>query len=522
MGKTICNYGVKLLFLFCIAFVAFEAYMNGAEGRANKFVLVLWIAGTIAILLLAKFWIQKFHIFFEKNFKKILVGYLIVLFFVQIFCGIRLRYTPMWDLDSVYGGAISWLENGNIDSYKEYFYYFPNNLGLLVFFRIYFGMIHAFFGAGMDYFAAAVAAGSVAVILFRYSVIWITKKLFGTNYGVVMMLLLLFCIPLYYASAAFYTDVMSMAAPALFYLFYIYSRSEESWKGRILWYLLMALVAAFGMEIKFTVVIIVIAVGMELLLQGEWKKCLCMVGIHVLLISAVFGMVNHVVYSSLLDKNQAKLQNTPYLHWVMMGARGNGSYNGEDYEFTRLYTDKGEQHEALKTEIERRYSELGFEGTMNLWKAKTIKCFGDGTYALSDFLDDSPQNNTSWNDWVLYSGKNYDIYRTFCLGIFVTIMILMLFSVSGSLGAKRRISVDGTAIWLSFFGVWFFLMLWETSGRYFLNMLSMMLLSAIFGLPYMEMWLKKVFRRIVISWKNEKHWQRQEKKGGFQNPQNML
>lgn len=495
---------VKLLFLCCISFVTFEAYMNGADGKADKFFLAFVIAGALGILLLAKHWIQRFSAFFEKNFYLILAVYLCILFVLQIICGIHLRYIPMWDLGAVYDGAVSWLENGNIDAYQEYFYYFPNNLGLLVFYRIFFGIGYLFAGEGTDYFAVAVAAGSIAVTVFRMSVVLIAKRLLGAEYGIVMMVLLLLCPPLYFASAAFYTDVMSMAYPALFYLLYLCSRKEESWKKRLFWYAGMALTAAVGMEIKFTVVIIVIAVGLEMLLRGEWKKCLALAGVHIFFICAVFGAVNHAVYPKLLDRGQAKAQNTPYLHWIMMGARGNGSYNGEDYEFTRSYTDRKEQHAALKTEIARRYHELGFEGLMDLWKDKTVKCFGDGTYALSDFLDDSPQNDIGWNDWILYSGKDFDGYRTICLGSFVTVMLLMLFSVLGSLRTTRGISVDANAIWLAFFGIWFFLMLWETSGRYFLNMLSVMLLAAVLGLPYMEKWLRRMLFLVRAGWRNEK------------------
>ena len=68
-----------------------------------------------------------------------------------------------------------------------------------------------FLGNGMDYFAAAVVMGSVMLTIFRFSVVWIVKKLLGTEYGAVMMVLLLLCLPLYFAAAVFYTDVMSMA-----------------------------------------------------------------------------------------------------------------------------------------------------------------------------------------------------------------------------------------------------------------------------------------------------------------------
>lgn len=175
MGKAICNYGVKILFLFCISFVTYEAFMNGADGKANKFILVFVIGISLAALILIKFWVRRYQLFFEKHFVKILTGYLFILFVVQIVCGIHLRYQPMWDLDSVYGGAVSWLENGNIDAYKDYFYYFPNNLGLLIFFRAYFGLLYLFLGNGMDYFTVAVVAGSIMLTVFRFSVVWIAK-----------------------------------------------------------------------------------------------------------------------------------------------------------------------------------------------------------------------------------------------------------------------------------------------------------------------------------------------------------
>lgn len=507
MIKGICNYGVKLIFLCCITFVAFvviEDYMCGADKRADKFILILIVAAALAILLLSRHWIIKYHLFFEKYFNQLLALYLGVLFVVQILVGVHLRYTPTWDLGSVYNGAISWLENGNIDAYKGYFYYFPNNLGLLCFFRGYLGLVRVFMRENPDYFVAAVVMGSVMVTLFRLSVIWITKKLLGLDYGVVMMVLLLQCIPLYFASAVFYTDVMSMAAPAVYYLIYLHSREAASWKKRTALYIVMALTAAVGMEIKFTVIITVIAVGIEMLLRGEWKKCLWMSGIHVLLITAVFGRVNHVVYSSLLDREQAKIQNTPYLHWMMMGAKGNGSYNAGDYQFTWSYTDREEQHQALKEEIGRRYRELGFVGTIGLWKAKTLNCFGDGTYALSVFLYEEPKDDIGWTDWLLSYGEHYGKYQTVCLGVFVMVMLLMFLGVLGSLGDAGMNRPETCTIWLAFFGIWLFLMFWETSPRYFLNHLSVMLIAAVIGLSYFE-----YFER-WIDLKGGKIWRRKQ------------
>lgn len=490
--QTFCKYGVRILFLLCTAFVVYVNFCYQIKGDANVLLIVLVMAAALEILILTKGAVKHWKEFLDKNFKIAAAVYLLALLGIQILVGNIMRYLPMWDLGSVYHGAISWAEHGNVDSYAEYFYYFPHNLGLTVLFKYYFSLVHGIFGSGTDYYVAALVLGSVIVSIFRFSVIGICKKMFGTTYAIVAMVLMLLCIPLYFASAVFYTDVMSMAAPSLFYLCYLCSKEAQDKKKHIGWYALMALIAAVGMEIKFTVVIILIAVMMEMLLQKYWKQCLVMLGVHIVVISAAFSGVNHIVYSEVLDEKQAEAMNTPYLHWVMMGAQGNGSYNGADYELTRSYTDKKEQQKALLVEIRKRYKNMGFSGVLKLWKNKTLKCFGDGSFGLSDFLDDKPQKQNVLHDWVLYSGKNFGKYQAFCLGVFWLILLLMLVGVLGSFWRKAADAVDMTALWLTFFGIWLFLMFWETSSRYFTNHLSAMLVAAVYGLWQLDIVIKKI------------------------------
>lgn len=497
--RTLCIYGIRILFLLCITFVTFEAYTYRADDVVKPLPLLLIIVLTLGCLYIVKYFAKKYNSFIKKYLKWLLFFYLLTTFIIQIVLGSQMRYTPMWDLGSVYNGAISWLEQGNISEYADYFYYFPNNLGLMLLFKGYFTVIHivcGIVGIGTDYFLAVLVLGDVAVTIFRFSVIWISKKLFGEEYAVTAMVLLLLCIPLYFAAAVFYTDIMSFAAPALFYLLYLYAKETDSFKKKTVYYVLMAFVAAFGMEVKFTVIIIVIAVGIEVFLTDGWKHFLLMAGINAIVIATIFSAANNIVYSGLLVKEQAELQNTPYLHWIMMGAQGNGSYNPADYEFTRSFEDKEERQEALKAEIVRRYKELGIKGTLELWKNKTKKCFGDGTYALSDFLDDEPIEESIWSKWILYSSENYDKYQTICLGVFVAIMLLMFFGAVGSLIKGYTLKAEMTSIWLAFLGIWMFLMIWEVSERYFTNYLSVMLLAALFGLFHFERFIVYVVNRL--------------------------
>lgn len=79
-------------------------------------------------------------------------------------------------------------------------------------------------------------------------------------------------IPSYLGASIFYTDVFSMVYPMLVLYLYLRLREETTWKKRILYGGVMALAAWIGCEIKYTVLIIVIAIVIEVLLRAEWKR----------------------------------------------------------------------------------------------------------------------------------------------------------------------------------------------------------------------------------------------------------
>ena len=219
--------------------------------------------------------------------------------------------------------------------------------------------------------------------------------------------------------------------------------------------------------------------------------CFLLAVTHILVIGTVFSGVNHVVYSEILDEKRAEEQNTPYLHWIMMGAQGNGSYSVTDYEFTRSYSDKKELQKALLDEISTRYKDMGISGVLNLWRVKSVKCFGDGSLALSDFFDDQPQKSTKLHEWIVYSGQNFSKYHLFCNGVFFLFLLLMFLGALESFSKENAVSADMRVLWLTFFGVWLFLMLWETSARYYTNHLSSVLVAAIYGFRCLDTALKR-------------------------------
>lgn len=118
---------------------------------------------------------------------------------------------------------------------------------------------------------------------------------------------------------------------------------------------------------------------------------------------------------------------------------------------------------------------------LELFVRKSVRCFGNGTYALSDFLDDRPQQRGTLHEFVLYDGKDYALYSHFCQGVHTALMLLAV--ISGAFAAVYARRRDEPFVpQLSVFGLFLFLLMWETSARYIQNYMPLLFLSALSGL----------------------------------------
>lgn len=144
-----------------------------------------------------------------------------------------------------------------------------------------------------------------------------------------------------------------------------------------------------------------------------------------------------------------------------MGLKGSGGYNSADYEFTRSFDDPEERNEAINAEIGRRISELGPFGIISLAGIKGSISMGNGTYALSDFLDDSPLKPCFLHSFLLYSSPQYDAYSGICCGIHLGILLLGVMSAIEKLIRAIKGAGGNTpfmAPHIAFFGIALFLL----------------------------------------------------------------
>lgn len=439
----------------------------------------------LAILLSCMvYWILgKANNFLEKYYVKILIAFLMIMFSIQVVCGYFLEITPKWDFYNVYQGAVDWAETGSFSDFNRYYYMYPNNLGSMALFTLLFKLV-GLFGID-DYYMVATTFNAMLNILMMLVVFLICKKLLSVKSGIFSLYIFAVSLPSYFGASVFYTDVLTMLFPVLFYFLYLKFREEADVKKQIFWAVLMGLDAFIGMKLKLTVLIVVIAVCIELIINFNIKRTCIAVCVVSIVVFAGNTCFNEVIYNGHLDKEIAEEKNFPVTHWIMMGLQGDGGFDQNDENFSNSFTKAKDRNKAIRQRIKIRMNNLGSKGLFNLAVKKAVKCFGVGTYELSAFFYHGMVRNTILNQYVVANGKYYGKYRLFCTGIYLCFFVLMVFGIFYnvySLISKKEDMVYNIVPALSVFGLFLFLIMWETAARYITNYIPMIYIGAVSGM----------------------------------------
>ena len=453
--------------------------------------------GAVAFLCILLYFLRRTQgkeAFCDKIYPYCLIGFVILFGILQFSRIEELRFQPSFDLDAIYGGAIQWLETGSFPDYYDYFDWFPNNLGGLTFLYVLFRIGTVFSG---DYFLIAAYGNGLLLLLALVITSLTARKVFGSRHGLLTLLVSVCFLPFSFMADAFYTDSLSLLFPVLLFYLSLFTDVPDR-KKKVSIYLLSGFAATIGIFVKPTVGIMVIAIVLSFLFQKKWRKA----GGYVLavgLIYLVFSLIFHnYMYSVHLDPGLAAMKNTPSLHWIMMGLTGNGGYNPADYEFTRSFRNPALRNQALWSEIGNRISENGVTGMLALYARKLYCCFGDGTLALSDFLDDSPVHSSWLHSFILYSGEKYHSYQTVCNMVFYALLLLLIiatvscvrrFASQPSAAADAPMQDPAAALQapvLASIGITVFLMHWETSARYITNYVPVLLIVSVYGIECLQ------------------------------------
>ena len=415
-------------------------------------------------------------------------AFLILLFALHLLLGVLMAYTPSGDNAMLIGASRMLAKTGSLDGNPDYGLYlsrFSNQWGFLLILSALFKLFFAL-GFGEALFplvalqAALIAAGLWAALS-------IARDLGGARGEIAMLASLACLMPLYLAAAVLYTDTFSMPFVLLTLRFALAVPRAKEARARVGNALLSALFAVIGAQIKMTVLIALLASCIVWLLSLRPRQALTAVGLCAGIVIAALLGVKGFMLGRVLDPAVYAQEHTPAIHWVMMsiptGDNPYGGYSGGDYAITWGMMDEGATREEVMASIlarmrDRVYTLRYPNRLITAALRKNTAALGDGTFGMTEMLDDGPVRENVVSSFVLEGRAHYALYGALCTGVF---MVHMALSAAGCLIDLRRRDPRAATLAIAMFGMMLFLMLWEARGRYVFTFVPVLLLLSVRG-----------------------------------------
>ena len=400
-------------------------------------------------------------------------AFLAALFALQLLLGYLMAYTPSGDNAMLIGASRMLAATGSLDGNPDYGLYlsrFSNQWGFLLMLSGVFRLLGALGLDGTLFPLVVLQAALIAAGL--WAALSLARELGGARDECLLLVSLACFAPLYLAAAVLYTDTFSMPFVLLTLRFgtgVVRAQTDRACAKNAL---ACALVAVVGAQIKPTVLIALLAAGIVWLLSLRPKRALLAAGLCACLTAAVSTGVKGYMLARVLDPAVYAQEHTPAIHWVMMsiptGDNPYGGLNNGDYAITWGMMDDGATQEevmaSILTRMKDRVYTLRYPNRLiTAALRKNVAGMGDGTFGMTEMLDDGPVRENAISSFVLEGRPHYALYSALCTGV---LMAHMALAAAGCLYDIRKRDLRAAMIAVAMFGMMLFLMFWEARGRY--------------------------------------------------------
>ena len=476
--KILC-YIVQSIFLLCFLFVLGSIFFNNTSAlyKFKSSILIIGIILYFGFIILTKYLFSKIKLKSDLIF----VCFFIIYVILQITVISFLKIKPSWDYGIVFNAVIKNLKGTLSLNQFYYLYQFQNNVGYAYLLKL---MLTPFYLIGVkSLLSVAMIINAIFIdvaIIFIYKII---KLLFEEKQRIVFILLTFLCYPLLFYIPITYTDTFSLplVSIAMYIILYILKKKDfSSMKAKTLFFLL-GLVIAAGMQLKLTIVILLIAFIITLVLFYNFKEYIKLIPLVIVGIIIIFVPVK-LYTNSAFDKDGLKAQSVPPTHWIMMGLTNHGNYNDTEYQNTFTAGNYNAKKKYNIKVIKARLSSLAKDNKLIVFYSGKISfLMGDGTLYVPGLLCDAKQNNV-YSKFVIGTGKHYGLFayisqikHYFMLLIIFLIPFLDIKDKSGNKSIKYFLLV-------SLIGVFMFFMMWEVSSRYLFHLIPLFFTTYFYGL----------------------------------------
>lgn len=289
--------------------------------------------------------------------------------------------------------------------------------------------------------------------------------------------------PVWASTNAFYSDQLSFGGSIIAIALTLYGICL---KGRKKWLVVAGagLIWGVGIAAKATCAIAAVALVITVILAGRkgrkvWRELL-LLGVMTLLTVGLFS-VSSGRYPSREDEYRLK---TPVEYWIAMGLMGDGTYADNAYLIQECNYSQNvdERRDFCRRMIRENWRNL-FRGEHLADKVSVI--FGEGSISPTSHM--YPYEESLLWHWVYWDGDYYWKYACLSTGFFFAVLFIIL------IGTLCRIFAAGKdrekdltfLIYLTIFGLFLFLMLWEAQNKQLYNHISWLTLAVVCGLESM-------------------------------------
>lgn len=470
---TIFNIVFIISIIFVSSIVVLKPHYRELSGQFTSGGFPTWAITVGIILELFVFLIIAFITKkIDKRYLKIMSIINIIIFFILLVVfGYCLTVKPQWDFGTVYYTAMDRVQHGGKYLSSYYYDWYPNNIFMtLVLYWIY----KVFYILNINFLYGSIAVNIILILISVIVTYFLIKNIYGLRTATVSSFFFLILTPLYAYAPIFYTDTFTMLCLPIVYLLYRKYLKENKW----IYLILMGIVGAIGVGIKNNISIGIIALMIfaifELRNIKKIIKLYAFVGVSFLIITSIITGICQANIPRPLDE-----AGLPYTHWIMMGLKGYGAWNKEDFDASISLVPNKQKIEAFnKKVIKERLDAFGVDGLMNHLLLKNEFTWGDGTYFAANVLsyDSLHSKSTLYKYTIGSENSGFLLFSQVGQGF----MLLMI--IIGSLGMfkdKRNVAMLFN---ICIFGIFLFLMLWEACPRYLLCILPIMIASASNGL----------------------------------------
>ncbi len=412
---------------------------------------------------------------------------MVLLAVAQFFVGWNLQVAPgdAGAFGTIYSYASGYVLNGVQPDH--FFALYPGNIGLYSLLCGYFSLLQLFgisqFGLPLVIFSMAAVDGAVLLLYFA------CRRLFGVRQGLLLLVIALLTAPFYLYLPMLYSDILILPIPIGMVLLWLSARGlwrQGALRKAAVRFGILSLLAALGIVLKFTVLVVWLAIAIDMLLylRGRDRPLMLLVGFAAMALLFVGGTMA-LRYMPLLPGANYSRDSLPPSYEIMTGLgvkepiTGDGEASSTAGGIAQM-PDAAARKAAIWQAIREDISQKGPLGLLQHLGTKLSASFGDGSYGAAQLLNRAAAPETALYEVFTPTGRYFPIFGYASYGLLAAILFWGLLAAIRSFMRKNHAL---SFVRVALFGLVLTLLIWQAEARYLVGFLPLFLLCALEAAP---------------------------------------